>query len=50
MQNRIFLTDGTRSVRFSEHEMDSYGKTKYHYHEGTWLYDPVNDTMNVTNL
>lgn len=47
--DRIFSADGKRSVRFSNHEMTSSGTPKYHYHEETWTYDSVNDTMTVTN-
>ncbi len=47
--NRIFSADGTRSVRFDSHEMNSMGTPKFHYHEETWTYDAVNDAMTVTN-
>lgn len=47
--NRIFSADGKKSVRFDEHEMNSYGTPKYHYHEETWTYDSINDTMTVDN-
>ncbi len=47
--NRIFSSDGTKSVRFDSHEMNSMGTPKFHYHEETWTYDPINDTMTVTN-
>ncbi|ATW25288.1 RHS repeat-associated core domain-containing protein [Candidatus Formimonas warabiya] len=47
--NRIFSADGTKSVRFDSHEMNSMGTPKFHYHEETWTYDAVNDTMTVTN-
>gem|GEM_PF-925064 len=46
--NRIVSTDGTRSIRYGDHEMNS-SPTKHHYHEETWTYDPVNDVMNVDN-
>lgn len=46
---RIFSADGTRSVRFGNHEMNSSGKPKYHYHEETWTYDPKTDTLTVTD-
>ncbi|WP_017417220.1 RHS repeat-associated core domain-containing protein [Clostridium tunisiense] len=47
--NRIFSADGTKSIRFDSHEMNSMGTTKFHYHMETWTYDAVNDTMTVTN-
>ena len=47
--NRIFSTDGTRSVRFDSHEMNSIGTPKFHYHEETWIYDAINDIMTVLN-
>lgn len=47
--NRIFSVDGTKSIRFDSHEMNSMGTPKFHYHEETWTYDAVNDTMTVTN-
>ena len=46
--NRIVSADGTRSIRYGNHEMNS-GPTKHHYHEETWTYDPVNNVMNVDN-
>ena len=47
--NRIFSADGTRSIRFGNHEMNSMNTTKFHYHEENWMFDPVNDTMTVNN-
>jgi hypothetical protein len=46
--NRIVSSDGKRSIRYGDHEMNS-NPTKHHYHEETWTYDPVNDVMNVDN-
>lgn len=46
--DRIVSADGTRSIRYGNHEMNS-GPTKHHYHEETWTYDPVNNVMNVDN-
>lgn len=46
--NRIVSGDGTRSIRYGNHEMNS-SPTKHHYHEETWLYDAVTDTMEVGN-
>lgn len=47
--DRIFSADGTRSVRFAPHEMNSIGTPKAHFHYETWNYDAANDIMNVTN-
>ena len=47
--NRLFSSDGTRSIRFSKHEMDSIGTTKAHFHYETWSYDSQNDIMTITN-
>lgn len=46
--DRIVSTDGTRSVRYGSHEMDSK-PIKHHYHEETWTYDSANNAMNVDN-
>ena len=46
--DRIVSSDGTRSIRFGNHEMNSK-PTKFHYHEEIWTYDPINDVMNVDN-
>lgn len=46
--NRLVSPDGTRSIRYGNHEMNSK-PTKHHYHEETWTYDPVTDTMTVDN-
>ena len=47
--NRIFSQDGTKSIRFGNHEM--YSKpTKFHYHEEIWTYDPIDNVMNVDNI
>jgi hypothetical protein len=46
--DRIVSSDGARSIRYGSHEMNS-GPTKQHYHQETWSYDPVADTMTVTN-
>ena len=47
--NRIFSADGTRSIRFGNHEMSSMGTPKSHYHIETWTCDAATDTMTVTN-
>jgi hypothetical protein len=48
--NRIFSADGTKSIRFGAHEMNTIGTTKGHFHYETWTYDATTDTMNVTNI
>ena len=47
--DRIFSADGTKSIRFGNHEMDSMGTTKFHFHLEEWKYDPVNDVMEYFN-
>ncbi len=47
--NRIVSADGTRSVRYGPHEMNSPAK-RHHYHEERWSYDPVTNAVNVDNL
>ena len=47
--DRIFSADGTRSIRFGNHEMNSMGTTKFHFHEETWIYDPIADEMHYYN-
>lgn len=34
--DRIFSADGTRSIRFGNHEMNSMGTTKFHFHQEEW--------------
>ena len=46
--NRIVSADGTRSIRYGNHEMGSK-PTKHHYREETWSYDAGTDTMTVGN-
>jgi hypothetical protein len=46
--NRIVSADGTRSIRYGRHEMQS-SPTNHHYHEETWYHDPAADTMTVAN-
>lgn len=48
-KNRLFSAVGTRSIRFSKHEMDSIGTTKAHFHYETWNYDSQNDVITITN-
>ena len=40
--------DGTRSIRYGDHEMNS-NPTRQHYHEETWKLNPENNTMDVHN-
>ena len=47
--NRLFSADGTRSIRFGNHEMNSVGTTKFHFHQEEWKYDPNNDVMEYFN-
>ena len=47
--DRIFSADGTKSIRFGNHEMDSMETTKFHFHLEEWKYDPVNDVMEYFN-
>jgi len=47
--NRIFSADGTRSIRFGNHEMNSMGTTKFHFHQEEWKYDSTNDVMEYYN-
>ena len=47
--DRLFSSDGTRSIRFSPHEMDSMGTTKFHFHEETWVYDAGVDELHYYN-
>lgn len=47
--NRVFSADGTRSIRFGPHEMNS-SSTKFHFHQETWTYDPVANTWHVDNV
>ena len=47
--DRIFSADGTRSIRFGNHEMNSMGTTKFHFHQEEWKYDSVNDVMEYFN-
>ena len=47
--DRIFSADGTRSIRFGNHEMNSMDTTKFHFHQEEWKYDSVNDVMEYFN-
>ena len=48
--DRIFSADGTKSIRFGNHEMNSMGTTKFHFHQEEWKYDSVNDVMEYFNI
>ena len=48
--DRIFSADGTRSIRFSSHEMNSLGTPKGHFHFENWVYDSATDTMTINNI
>jgi len=48
--DRIFSADGTRSIRFGNHEMRSIGTPKGHFHFETWNYNSTTDVMTVTNI
>ena len=39
--DRIWSEDGTRSIRFGDHEMDGMGTKNFHYHRETWYSDYV---------
>ncbi len=47
--NRIFSSDGTKSIRLNNHEMDSLGTPKAHFHYEKWVYDPLDNTVTVFN-
>ena len=47
--NRIFSADGTRSIRFGAHEMNSLDTTKAHFHYEDWVYDPLGNSVTVYN-
>jgi hypothetical protein len=42
-------SDGTRAIRFGEHEMNS-SPAKFHYHEESWQYDAIAKVWDVDNL
>lgn len=48
--NRIFSADGTPSIQFGNHEMNSMGTTKYHFNQEEWKYDLINDVMECFNI
>ena len=48
--DRIFSADGTRSIRFGNHEMQSLGTTKAHFHYEFWQFDKMNNVVHVKNV
>jgi hypothetical protein len=48
--DRLYSADGTRSIRFTKHEMNSLNKTRAHYHEELWVYNEPTDTMYLHNI
>jgi hypothetical protein len=47
--DRVFSADGTRSIRFGSHEMNSLGTPKGHFHFENWVYNSATDTMTINN-
>ena len=45
---RLTSADGTRSIRYGPHEMTS-SPNMHHYHQETWSYDAVTDTITYEN-
>ena len=39
--DRIWSADGTRSIRFGDHEMSAMGTKRFHYHRETWYDDYI---------
>ena len=48
--NRIFSSDSTRSVRFGNHEMKSFGTSKAYFHYEKWDYNAADDIMTISNI
>ena len=48
--DRIFSADGTKSIRFGRHEMNSIGTSKAHFHFEVWDYNPSTRTVYVRNF
>lgn len=48
--NRIFSSDVTKSIRFGNHEMNSVGTTKAHFHYEEWDYNVTDDIMLISNI
>ena len=47
--DRIFSTDGSKSIRFGNHEMREWRTSKAHFHFETWVYDASSNTVNWYN-
>jgi hypothetical protein len=43
--DRIWSSDGKRSIRFGEHEMNGMGSKNFHYHKETWYSDFVENIV-----
>lgn len=48
--NRIFSSNATKSIRFGNHEMNSVGTTKAHFHYEAWNYNATDDIMSISNI
>jgi len=46
--DRLVSSDGTRSIRYGAHEMNSK-PSKHHYHEETWTLESSKNVMDVDN-
>lgn len=47
--NRIFSADGTKSIRFGNHEMGKLGTPTAHFHFEEWIYDASSNTVTYYN-
>ncbi len=47
--DRIFSADGKKSIRFGNHEMNSIGTRKAHFHYEEWVYDAGQRVVTVSN-
>ena len=47
--NRIFSSDGSRSIRFGNHEMQELDSTKAHFHQESWVYDSLSNIVEYNN-
>ena len=47
--DRIFSADGTRSIRFGNHEIDEFGTSKAHFHFERWEYNAFSNTVTWYN-
>ena len=47
--DRIFSSDGSKSIRFGNHEMNELGSTKAHFHQESWVFDSLNNTVEYNN-